>query len=197
MFWRVKSKRRKAAGSPNSGVIWATENAARRRLFAAKTRRTLLAEAPGKMLIPLAVIALLAGACGSGGEDGAPPAQSDNGNEDDTEHAQLTVEAFDFGFDPDSFSVDTGEIVHIAFSNTGQASHTLTSKALGFDVRVDGGGSGEVGFVAPDEDGTYAFQCTIHPGQMQGEVIVGTGGDDGDTKDTDEGAGENDTGVDY
>jgi hypothetical protein len=47
MFGDAKSKHRKAAGSPNSGAIRETENTARRRLFAAKTRRTLLVEAQG------------------------------------------------------------------------------------------------------------------------------------------------------
>ena len=40
-FWGAKSKSRKAAGSSNSGAIRATENAASRSLFAARSLKML------------------------------------------------------------------------------------------------------------------------------------------------------------
>ena len=54
-FWGAKSKSRKTAGSPRSGATWATENAARRSLFAARTLPTLLAGALAVAVVLLAI----------------------------------------------------------------------------------------------------------------------------------------------
>jgi plastocyanin len=145
-----------------------------------------------KVIVLLAVLALTSAACG---EDGNGESAS-SGDDQAEESAQITVKAFDFGFEPATISLDAGEEVELTFDNTGDAPHTFTSDDLGVDIRTEGGGDGDAGFTAP-EDGTYFFQCAIHPDQMQGEVIVGTGGGGGGMKDTDEGPAENDTGVDY
>lgn len=146
-----------------------------------------------RSIVLLAVLALIGAACG---EDDTNGQGASSGDDQAEESAQITVEAFDFGFEPSTISLDAGEEVELTFDNTGDAPHTLTSDDLGVDIRTEAGGDGDAGFTAPT-DGTYSFQCDIHPDRMQGEVIVGTGGGGAGTKDTDEGPAENDTGVDY
>lgn len=143
-------------------------------------------------LLALVTVMVLAGAaCGS---EETPDGTSDPGDEGSNgDVATISVEAFDFGFEPNSISVDAGEEVEIEFENTGDAPHTFTSDELGVDIRTSAGGSGNAAVTAP-EDGTYGFACSIHP-QMQGEIIVGTGGAGAGDDGTTEGEAENDDGT--
>lgn len=157
-----------------------------------------------RLLVLLSALALVLVACGSEDATDGTSGTDDGSNED---VAAISVEAFDFGFEPNSISLDAGEEVELTFTNTGGAPHTFTSEELDVDIRTSAGGDGTATFTAP-EDGTYAFGCSIHPTRMQGEIIVGTGGagagDDGTTEGesenddgTTEGGAENDDGFDY
>lgn len=156
-----------------------------------------------RLLVLLSALALALVACGSDDTTEGTSGTDEGSNED---VAAISVEAFDFGFEPSSLSVDAGEEVEVTFTNTGDAPHTFTSEELEVDIRTSAGGDGTATFTAP-EDGTYGFACSIHP-NMQGEIIVGTGGagagDDGTTEGeaenddgTKEGGAENDDGLDY
>lgn len=136
---------------------------------------------------------LIFSACGSEEPD---TGSADSGNMEENGGDTIQVEAFDFGFEPDTISLDSGEEVSIEFNNTGGAPHTFTSEDLGVDITTEAGGNGAATVSAP-EDGTYPFQCSIHPDRMSGEIIVGDGGAGAGSEDTKEGSAENDDGFDY
>jgi plastocyanin len=101
------------------------------------------------------------------------PAATDDGNGGADNEAQ--VEAEDFSFTPDSFTIPAGEEVKIELTNTGQATHTFTvytdedfTEAVpGADTgNVPGGEDGEV--TATFDAAEYYFRCEIHT-QMTGE----------------------------
>lgn len=125
-----------------------------------------------RFLLPLAVVGLVMGACGDGG----------NGGEDGD---QVTVTAQDLAFDPQTVSLETGQQVEIALENEDSTAHTLTAEDLDLNIEADGGQTGSATITAPDEDGTFGFVCTIHP-SMTGEIVIGggdtggRGGDDGE-----------------
>ncbi len=60
----------------------------------------------------------------------------------------------------------------LTFANTGQVPHNLVfdDSALGRTATVDGG-SKQVLTLTLSKAGTYAFQCTFHPG-MTGKLVV-------------------------
>ena len=153
--------------------------------------RKLTRRSAATCLAAIAAIALVA--CGA---EEAPGPSSDEG-QDTIEGTSLDVTATDFSFSPDTISLDMSEDAVVILTNEGDTAHTFTSDELEIDIEAAPGGSQESAFTAPDEDATYSFYCRFHPGQMTGKVIIGTGGEGVDDSDTGEGAGENDTGIDY
>lgn len=145
-------------------------------------------------LVSLVCLALLAAGCGSE-PDTAPTGNSGGGPAE----GSIVVIAADFSFDPTTISVDQGESIEISFENSGERDHTFTSEELGIDIQAASGETVTATLEAPQEDATIEFLCTIHPGQMQGEVLVGAGGaGTGEPDDeTGEGSEENDDGSDY
>jgi len=152
---------------------------------------------PKRLLFLLFAVALMAAACG-GGDDEA----DDSGGDDGSDTGGTTVTAIDFGFDPDSLSVEPGAEVEITLQNNGEVTHSLTIDDAGFDIEADGGDAAGDTLAAPDEDTSLEFHCKFHP-QMTGEIVVGAGGTGagagggGDKKDTGEGDAENDDGYNY
>lgn len=149
---------------------------------------------PRKLLVLLCAVALVAAACG--GDDEDEDSGGDNGG---SEAAGTTVTAIDFGFDPDSLSVDPGAEVEITLQNNGEVAHSLTIDDADFDVEAEGGAAASGTLTAPDEDTSLEFHCKFHP-QMTGEIVVGAGGTGaggGGGDDTGEGSAENDDGIDY
>lgn len=158
-----------------------------------------------RVLLLLLLSALLAGAsvaCGdddemdTGGPDETTPAatrESDNtprateGAVDTggpTEVAtglddEVQVQAADFSFNPDAFSLPAGVPVKIEVRNSGAFPHTLTVYSdAGFSSAVSGADTGtiEAGEDADIETtfdaGEYFFHCQIHPTQMQGTLTA-------------------------
>lgn len=135
------------------------------------------------LLAALSVLLVVAvAACGDDEED------SDDGGTEPTAAAtddsggggggsEVSVEAFDFGFDPEEATVAAGEVT-VTLVNAGEAPHTLTvyvdedfSEAVeGANTQnVTGGEEGE--FTATFEAGDYHFRCEIHPA-MQGTLTA-------------------------
>ena len=72
-----------------------------------------------------------------------------------------------FAFEPGELTVAAGATIPL--TNDDDAPHTFTSDEGGFDVEVEGGGTGEA--TAPSEPGTYDFLCRLHP-RMTGPLTV-------------------------
>lgn len=90
----------------------------------------------------------------------------------------LSVEAFDFHFDPATIVLELGAPVELEFSNAGSALHSFTAPDLDVEVEADGGDTIGVSFVAPGEPGAFDFFCKYHPDEMTGTISVG--GDPGE-----------------
>jgi plastocyanin len=101
----------------------------------------------------LIVVALGIGASGAGAQGGG------------------AVSIVDFAFQPASIQVAAGSTV--TWTNTGAATHTVTSDSGAFDSgNVAPGASFSHTF---DTAGTFTYHCSIHP-QMTGTVVVTGGG---------------------
>lgn len=109
----------------------------------------------------VACVALITMACGQ--EQETEPAVSET----------LTVEAFDFYFEPTSLAVEPGAEVTIELINSGSVSHSWTSPDLDAEIEVGGAESGELTFTAPAEPGSYDFFCKFHPDEMAGTISIG------------------------
>ncbi len=93
-------------------------------------------------------------ACSSGSADAVDPGELDG--------PHVLVE--DNRFEPDDLEVATGETVTWIWD--GRAPHDVVGD--GFDSGVQSDGSFEHRF---DDVGTYAYECTLHPG-MTGVITV-------------------------
>ncbi len=92
---------------------------------------------------------------------------------------QVTVAGRDFSYDPDDASVAPGGT--ISFQNQGKAPHSLTLDDVQLDTGiVQPGASGKL--VAPTKPGSYSYHCTVHPGRMQGVLVVLAAGVEDPTK---------------
>lgn len=81
----------------------------------------------------------------------------------------------EYGFNPSSIKVKSGEQVKITFKNSGRAPHNLVIEGLGIGTKTIGeSGTDTVEFTAP-ASGTYPIFCSI-PGHradgMKGQLIV-------------------------
>jgi plastocyanin len=86
-----------------------------------------------------------------------------------TARAQSTasVNIVDFAFDPSSITIEAGGTV--TWTNTGNATHTVTSDDGTFNSgNIASGGTYSFTFDTP---GTYTYHCSIHP-NMTAEVVV-------------------------
>jgi plastocyanin len=87
-------------------------------------------------------------------DDAAAPAGGDS----------ITIKGFTFT----ALDATAGATVQI--TNEDGTAHTVTADDGGFDVKVDGGGTGS--FTAPATPGSYSFHCNIHS-SMTGTLVVG------------------------
>jgi plastocyanin len=103
--------------------------------------------------------------------DEEPPA--DNG-----EPVTLGLVAENTGFDQETLTVPAGATVMLEFDNRDQMGHNFalyeddTAADEIFVGDVVTGTTTTYEFQAPEEPGTYYFQCDLHPQQMNGEFIV-------------------------
>lgn len=136
----------------------------------------------------LLLLTALGSACGGESDAGGPPptpaAPLDG---------ELTVSAFEWGFEPRAIALAQGEEVRIVLQNDGSILHNLkieeelsadviSSESTGplsadegeLFVGADGGQRGVLVFV-PQEPGTFVFYCTIQNHRqlgMEGVLVV-------------------------
>ena len=84
----------------------------------------------------------------------------------------LGVTIKDFEYRPDPIEVSPGD--EVTWTNKDTAQHSATAEGKGdFDTGLLE--KGQKGTVPFNEEGTFAYICTVHP-DMKGEVIVGSSG---------------------
>ncbi|TMC50526.1 MAG: hypothetical protein E6J14_02925 [Chloroflexi bacterium] len=87
----------------------------------------------------------------------------------------LQLTARNFSFSPTSLNVSPGAQVTVTFKNDGTTEHSFTASAVNTEVEADAGATKTASFTAP-QSGTVSFHCKYHPSQMQGQIVVGSGG---------------------
>jgi plastocyanin len=92
---------------------------------------------------------------------------------------EVQVQADDFRFNPETFSLPEGVLTKIEVTNVGAAPHTLTVYSDSeYNTEVPGADTGniEAGEDASIEttfdSGEYFYRCEIHPTQMEGEFTA-------------------------
>ena len=98
---------------------------------------------------------------------------SDSGGGGGGESQKLSLDAYDYYFEPTTLPVNLNAIVSVTFTNNGGVSHSFTAPDLDVEQVVDSGNSSTVTFTAPAEPGSFDFFCKFHPDQMKGTITVG------------------------
>jgi plastocyanin len=106
-----------------------------------------------RLFLAVAALALTAAACASQGSAGPPPS---------VEGPAVAVR--DYEFEPASLTVEAGATVTWVWE--GRSPHDVVGQ--GFESKDQSSGTFRHTF---DRPGTYAYQCTIHPG-MEGTIVV-------------------------
>jgi plastocyanin len=120
--------------------------------------------------VAVVAVLLLAGCDGTTDDPAAPAAGPDEPADADDEapaaDADVALLIAGFAFDPPQLEVAAGAPIEVV--NQDSATHTVTAEDGGFDLRLEGGGTGTI---VVDEPGTYPYVCSIHP-SMRGELTV-------------------------
>ena len=125
-------------------------------------------------LIAMVALSLAATACGGSDGDG------DNG--DDGGPVSFDISLTDNVFEPKEYTVDEGAEVTFNITNDGTAIHNMrvagadnafnTADDAVSDQIIAAGATSTVEWTAPDESGTYDFQCDYHLPDMSGTITV-------------------------
>jgi plastocyanin len=125
------------------------------------------------LLAALAVGTLTLGAAACSDDDDAGSDTTDTtaaGTDDDGGGAAAgTIVAADFSLT--DLTVAPGE--DIVLDNTGSAPHTATADDGAFDTGQVSGGDTSDPVAAPDEPGSYAFHCEVHPNMTATLTVEG------------------------
>ncbi|HXF50188.1 MAG TPA: cupredoxin domain-containing protein [Dehalococcoidia bacterium] len=83
----------------------------------------------------------------------------------------LTVVARGIRFEQTELTVDAGAQVTLTFDNQDAVSHNVDIVGVAKTDIFAGPGQATITFTAPPP-GTYAYRCDVHPGAMQGTLVV-------------------------
>jgi plastocyanin len=128
----------------------------------------------GIVAVALTVVALVVlGGCGGDDDGGGTKTASAKSSEpgftvsgDPVATDKVTLPQ-SYKFEPAVISVKTGSTV--TWENKDNFPHNVKVFKLGKTVDLSVGKSASITF---DEAGTFLYQCTLHPAQMKGKVIV-------------------------
>ncbi len=87
----------------------------------------------------------------------ASPQASNNGGA----VKEITIQATEYSFFPNSISVKAGDKVQITFKNMGAMPHNLTIEGLNLTTKTIGGGQSDTLEFVPDKPGSYTFYCSV------------------------------------
>lgn len=129
-------------------------------------------------------LALLAIACG-GSEAKDSPSTGETPADDPppASGASFDISMGDNFFEPNEFTVSPGQTVTFNITNDGQAIHNMRvagpdgeygneDDAVSDPDIVRGSETAVLTWTAPNEPGTYIFQCDFHPVDMTGTIVV-------------------------
>ncbi len=128
-----------------------------------------------RIVVALAVAALVLTGCGDDDSDSAPPVSlpgrvNDHGSA--TAENDMQIEADDSYFAPTFIEAKAGQRFSVELHNEGSQRHTFTSNELGVDLELPQGARRTVSVTAP-ATGLADFHCRFHEGQgMKGAVFI-------------------------
>ena len=124
-----------------------------------------------KLLIALASAALLIGsgcAAGSGGEQRADAVEAAASTDDAVKTTSVDLPK-SYKYSPEVIQVEPGD--EVTWTNNDDFPHTVRLKdGSETDKPVAVGDSVSITF---EDAGVYSYDCSLHPTQMKGKVIVG------------------------
>ena len=130
-----------------------------------------------RLLAVAAMLTLLVGVACSSGDDGAEASGNTTGSSDAEVPFEINEEPVattdvdlpkSYKFDPVAVSIDAGE--EVTWTNNDDFPHNvhlLDGSDVTEDLPV-----GESVSMTFDEAGEYYYECSIHPQQMRGKVVV-------------------------
>jgi len=105
----------------------------------------------------------------------AGKSQNTNNLKEAQEIKEFTVTAREFGFDPKTINIKSGDKIRIVLNNIGTAPHNLMIEGLDIGTKtISNGNSDVLEFLAPSA-GDYTFFCAVgnHRGSgMEGKLMV-------------------------
>jgi plastocyanin len=132
-----------------------------------------------KLLVTVAAIALAATGCGDkASEDttGGAPADAAGGG---TATTTVTISAINLAYDPREVEVEPGADFQIVFQNKDETPHTLTSDALGVQIKTDPGETAAAVTATAPMSGSAEFHCEIHSSMTGTISVAGSGAGSG------------------
>lgn len=131
-----------------------------------------------RLLIVVAMLALVAGVACSSGDD-ASDASGSSASDSSEAEAPFEIDAEpvattdvdlpkSYKFDPVAISVDAGE--EITWTNNDDFPHNV--HVFGENEVTEDLPVGDSVSIAFEEAGEYYYECSIHPQQMRGKVVV-------------------------
>ncbi len=128
-------------------------------------RRVPLMLHPKTLLVAgVAVVAVL-GACANEPEN-EPAGEG-------VQTLEVSVDAFDFRFDPPTIAVELGQDIDLTFTNNGENNHSFNAPDLDVEIEAGPGETVSGSFNVPSDPGSLEFFCKYHPDEMQGTITIG------------------------
>lgn len=123
--------------------------------------------APGvkRLWIGIAAAAIFLYGCAE--EQGSEPAG------EGVQSLDVSVEAFDFYFEPQTIPVELGQEINLTFTNNGDNNHSFSAPDLDVEIEASSGNTVEGTFSVPNDPGSLEFFCKYHPDDMQGTITIG------------------------
>lgn len=130
-----------------------------------------------RLLTVIAMLALMTGVACSSGDEGSSEASGSNGSSEAEAPFEINDEPVattdvdlpkSYKFEPAAISIDAGD--EVTWTNNDDFPHNVHvfgENEVTEDLPV--GESASIGF---DEAGDYYYECSIHPQQMRGKIIV-------------------------
>ena len=126
-----------------------------------------------KHLFPIIAVALLLSAACSTGQSAESNDSDSSARKKGSSEVEGAVKTREvdlpksYKYSPSVIEVEPGDVV--TWTNHDDFPHTVRLKDSGVDKPIKVGGTAKIAF---DEAGTYRYDCSLHPTQMQGTVIV-------------------------
>lgn len=88
---------------------------------------------------------------------------------------EITIQANEYSFSPNSFTVQKGQKVKLTFKNMGATAHNFVIDEFDVATKTIGIGQSDIVEFVPDKEGVFSFYCKVGGHRdlgMEGEIEV-------------------------